>query len=157
MRGLVVYLIFAALVINITPGKNYRRYISFFTGLVLIIVLMNPIRNLLALDEEGIMTYIEQILNPGEEIFDFYEVGQDGQGIDIYGMGMKEVVLERLKSCGYEACDVSVTLDKNKLPVKCVIVLSNETDEETKQHIMSAVKEVLYLEEEKISFVYLAS
>lgn len=43
LRNLSFYLVLVTAVIHVLPGGGYRKYIRFFTGLVLILMLLAPI------------------------------------------------------------------------------------------------------------------
>ena len=46
IRDIAVFLIVSAAVLHAVPGKDYRKYIRFFTGLILIILLAEPVLEL---------------------------------------------------------------------------------------------------------------
>ena len=46
IRDIAVFLIVSAAVLHAVPGKDYRKYIRFFTGLILILLLAEPILEL---------------------------------------------------------------------------------------------------------------
>ena len=46
IQNITVYLIAASAVMYAVPGKDYARYIRFFSGLILILLLTTPILNL---------------------------------------------------------------------------------------------------------------
>lgn len=68
MKDLIVYMILSAMVLNLSPGKNYRRYIALFTGLVLIIMLAKPVSKLLSLDSSSYLMSIENYVYYGNDI-----------------------------------------------------------------------------------------
>ena len=43
LRNLAFYLILVTAVTHVLPGSGYRKYIRFFTGLVLILMLLAPV------------------------------------------------------------------------------------------------------------------
>ena len=85
MKSLVIYLIFAGAVINLSPSGNYKKYIKFFTGIVAIIILMKPISYIFGFDESTIEDSISNIesLSFKEEELDFEEMQQE-QGTRLY-------------------------------------------------------------------------
>lgn len=46
MQNIVFYLVIATAVLEVLPGGNYQKYIRFFTGLVLMVLLLTPVLNL---------------------------------------------------------------------------------------------------------------
>ena len=46
IQNIAVYLIVAAAVMHAIPGKDYGKYVRFFSGLVLILLLFTPVLNL---------------------------------------------------------------------------------------------------------------
>ena len=50
MENLAFYMVMITAVMHIIPDKGYQRYLRFFTGLVLIIMLAAPIVKLLGME-----------------------------------------------------------------------------------------------------------
>lgn len=53
LRDISYYLILVTAVTYVLPSNSYRKYIRFFTGLVLILMLTTPILNLFGTDALG--------------------------------------------------------------------------------------------------------
>lgn len=51
IQNIAVYLIVAAAVMHAIPGKDYGKYVRFFSGLVLILLLFTPILKLSGMEE----------------------------------------------------------------------------------------------------------
>lgn len=51
IQNIAVYLIVAAAVMHAIPGKDYGKYVRFFSGLVLILLLFTPVLNLAGMGE----------------------------------------------------------------------------------------------------------
>ena len=72
MENLAFYMVMITAVMHIIPDKGYQRYLRFFTGLVLIIMLAAPIVKLLGMESswenlyenDEYLTQIEKIENP---------------------------------------------------------------------------------------------
>lgn len=86
MKSLIIYLILAGLAVNLSPGKNYKRYIGFFNGLVVIIILGKPISYILGLSggdidsfTEGLNYYINENSSPevNDSMYNYYEMSVD--------------------------------------------------------------------------------
>lgn len=43
IRNITVYLIMMTAVMHLIPGKNYRKYIRFFSGLILVLLMFSPL------------------------------------------------------------------------------------------------------------------
>ena len=50
IRNVAFYIVIITAVIQILPNKTYKKYIHFFTGLVLILLLMTPVLKILGMD-----------------------------------------------------------------------------------------------------------
>ena len=62
LRDISYYLILVTAVTYVLPSNSYRKYIRFFTGLVLILMLMTPVLHLLGMN-----------VSDGEMMFEKYE------------------------------------------------------------------------------------
>lgn len=45
IQNITFYFIIVTLILQMSPDKSYRKYIQFITGLILILLLMEPIMN----------------------------------------------------------------------------------------------------------------
>lgn len=86
MKSLIIYLILAGLAVNLSPGKNYKRYIGFFNGLIVIIILGKPISYILGISggdidaiTEGIDYYLStnNNLDVADNMYDYYDMSMD--------------------------------------------------------------------------------
>lgn len=68
LRNISYYLILMTAVTYILPSNSYRKYIRFFTGLVLILMLITPVMNLF-----GINLKVEDISEYEKNLPDFVE------------------------------------------------------------------------------------
>ena len=53
LQDLAVYLILVSAILQALPQESYQKYIRFFSGLVLIILLMTPLLEIREKQEEG--------------------------------------------------------------------------------------------------------
>lgn len=51
IQNITVYLLVTAAVMHAVPGKDYSKYIRFFSGLMLVLLLASPILNLTGMAE----------------------------------------------------------------------------------------------------------
>ena len=71
LEDLSFYLILVTAVLYVLPSNSYRKYIRFFTGLVLILLLLNPILNLFGnknLGSEDLIREFEKVYKKPELI-----------------------------------------------------------------------------------------
>ena len=57
IQNIAVYLILVSAVMHAIPGKDYEKYIRFFSGLILILLLLTPLLNLTGMAEEFTSLY----------------------------------------------------------------------------------------------------
>ena len=57
IQNIAVYLILVSAVMHAIPGKDYEKYIRFFSGLILILLLFTPLLNLTGMAEEFTSLY----------------------------------------------------------------------------------------------------
>lgn len=57
MRNLVFYSLLVSVVMNVLPDSEYQKYIRFFLGMLLIIVVITPVLQILGLDEKLAANY----------------------------------------------------------------------------------------------------
>lgn len=43
LRSLAYFMVFSTILLHMIPGQNYQKYIRFFTGLLLVILLIAPV------------------------------------------------------------------------------------------------------------------
>lgn len=81
MKHLIIYLILSGVIVNLTPGKKYVKYINFFTGLIVILIMAEPLSYVFhigTLDFQGVLqgsidgeSYLsEEYLNMQNDYFD---------------------------------------------------------------------------------------
>lgn len=52
LRNLTTYTLLVAVVMQLIPNEDYRKYIRFFCGMVLIVLLISPLLQLIGIQEE---------------------------------------------------------------------------------------------------------
>ena len=60
IQNIAVYLIVVSAVMHAVPGKEYEKYIRFFSGLILILLLFMPLMNLTGIADEFVSLYKSQ-------------------------------------------------------------------------------------------------
>jgi len=58
-RNFAFYMIIITVIIQIVPGETYKKYVRFFVGMVLILMLTQPILNLFSMKENWNSFYNE--------------------------------------------------------------------------------------------------
>lgn len=58
IENIAFYLVIFTVAMQLIPNKNYKNYIQFFAGLILIIMIANPILKLFGMEHE-FMTFYE--------------------------------------------------------------------------------------------------
>lgn len=61
IRNIICYLLFVSVIENLLPGKKYHKYLKLFSGMILILLIIQPISNGLRLDDK-IARYYESFV-----------------------------------------------------------------------------------------------
>ncbi len=59
LQNITFYLVMVTAVLHVVPNQEYRKYIRFFTGLVLVLMMLTPILNVFGTDVELAELYEE--------------------------------------------------------------------------------------------------
>ena len=105
------YLILITIILQVIP-KRFRKYINFFTGILLIILVIRPVTKLLSVDVV-LADYFEveemrQALNDMEDMIKFTENVSEEKLIDNYSGQIKSKIAELIKEYGYRITDIQV-------------------------------------------------
>ncbi len=110
IRSIIYYLIFITVVANLLPNKKYEKYIRFFAGMVLILLVLKPITGGLRLDDT-LAYYFESITLKKEATELTGEIAKmDGQRLDKMITKYEDAVSGDLKAMAVSAgfnCNVS--------------------------------------------------
>ena len=60
MKNIAFYLVIIVAVMQMVPGENYKKYIQFFTGMILILMLTEPISKIFGMTKLQSDTYREE-------------------------------------------------------------------------------------------------
>lgn len=64
VRVVAVFYLLEQMVLNLLPGKGYEKYVKFYLGLLLVLLLLQPVFRIFRLteqmDTEALMTTLEQ-------------------------------------------------------------------------------------------------
>ncbi len=83
MRNIAFYLIMVTAVMHVIPNSDYKRYIRFFTGLVLAVMLLTPILKLMGLGDSWKNLYENDVYQ--EQVKKMEDAAKYFDGIDIDG------------------------------------------------------------------------
>ena len=108
---IAIYLILITIILQVIP-KRFRKYINFFTGVLLIILVISPVTGLLNADV-ALANYFEmeemrQALNDMEDMIKFTENVSEEKLIDNYSGQIKSKISELLKEYGFRITDMQV-------------------------------------------------
>lgn len=108
---IAVYLILVTIILQVIP-KRFRKYISFFTGVLLIILIISPVTGLFNADVK-LADYFEiegmrQALSDMEDMIKFTENVSEEKLIESYNGQIKENVAELIKEYGFRITDIQV-------------------------------------------------
>jgi len=148
MKSLIIYLILAGLVVNIAPSGNYVKYIRFFVGLIIVIILIEPISYIFTFDEGNIDSLVENI---DEFMSDNSSLKNSDTMFNYYEMSYSKAIEDILSKKGYSIYDVDVLTNDDGLIVKCIIVLTGDAYDEA--DIKKSISDVYNLEIDSIYIV----
>ena len=57
MENIAFYMVLVTAVMHLLPDSDYQKYVRFFTGLTLVVLLLTPVSGLFGIDEELKMFY----------------------------------------------------------------------------------------------------
>lgn len=118
VQNIAYYLIFMSVVAALLPGKKYEKYIRFFAGMVLILLVLQPLTSGLNLDEK-LKAY-----------YDSFTFQQESGELKQQILGMEEARLNAVID-QYEqavAMDLSGMADEQELSVRSTEVIINREE-----------------------------
>lgn len=128
MKSLVMYLILSGICINLSPGRNYKRYISFFTGIVIIIIVAQPLSYIAHLsrgDIGKITDSMDGYLSESSSVKTFDSM------YDYYEMSLAKSVEITLLESGCEVKEISVIADENNNPQRLYVYVDKGVNEDS--------------------------
>lgn len=150
LKSLVLYLILSGIVVNFSPNANYKRYIRFFFGLLIFVLLEEPIQFVFHLGSGNINQFVAQMEHDmksvsnteiSDTIYNYYEMG--------IAESIKETVLEH----GVHVVKVLVLTDKNNNIVKCTVWISEPQDDKQEDFIKNIISDVYNLDVNRIYII----
>ena len=152
IRSIIYYLIFITVVVNLLPNKKYEKYIRFFAGVVLILLVLKPITGGLRLDDT-LAYYFESISLKNEAGELTGEIAKmEGQRLNKMMSKYEEAVSGDLKTmaasagfgCSVSKAEISQDQDSKKFGhvVRVSLILTPEVQkgQEGEEEAVPAVK-----------------
>ncbi len=152
MKSLIIYLIFAGAIINLSPSGSYKKYIRLFTGIVAIIILIKPISYIFNFDE----TKLYGAINKVEGVSGDYDLPQSDAVTDYYDMSISEAIRLELIDRGFlvDTIEVMSTENGDILSIRVYVDSTSELDRSFEENnIKSFINEVYNLETDNIYVV----
>lgn len=121
IRSLTGYFLFMLILEHLLPGKKYGKYIRLFAGMVLILLVLQPLAGSLRLDEKMVLAYEEAVFR--------YQAGELKE--ELLGIGDQQ--LERMIGQYEEAVELDLRgmAEQEGLSVRsCRAVIGREEQEE---------------------------
>lgn len=160
MKNLIVYLIFAGAVINLSPSGSYKKYIRLVTGLVAIIIIIKPMSYIFNFDERQLYGLFDRAYAEGQLAMqgDLYGMNETYSAdiYDYYELGLGEGIKQELNARGLMVAQVSVVTDSDNRLLSCRVYVekSEAMDAEFQEdNIKKYINEVYYLEFDNIYVV----
>ncbi len=137
MKSLIIYLILSGLVMNMTPGRNYKRYINSFAGLIVVIILSEPLSYIFHLSSgdlagiaESFSGYMDQSNTVEyDNIYNYYE------------MSLGETIRYDMEKQGYPVERVETTTDADEHILRCTVIISS--DNKNRSELVSEMKKYI--------------
>lgn len=149
MKNLIFYLLLATIVTHMAPSNQYKQYIRYFIGLVVIVLLASPIKFLFGFgsgDLEELLYEIEHMERQDTT------AGVGGSITDYYGMGFREGIQKELSA--YPVEDVAIVTDTEGKLLQCTVYLNAaEPDVEMEKEIKNYISDVYNLDDARIYVV----
>lgn len=158
IRSIIYYLIFITVVVNLLPNKKYEKYIRFFAGMVLILLVLKPITAGLRLDDT-IARYFESIsLKKEAEELTGEIAKMEGQRLNKMISKYEEAVSGDLKAmaasagfrCSQSRAEISQKTDSKKfghvVRVSLVLRPGEQKEQEGKAEAVPAANEIKSIE-----------
>lgn len=117
VQNILTYYIILSVVMTLIGDSSYKKYIEMFSGLVMIIIILNPLIKLFdaesTLDLQLQKNQLYEITQAESENIMAAELKQGNAFLDQYEETIKEQVGAVMKNYDYNAKDVTVTIDRS--------------------------------------------
>lgn len=149
MKSLIFYLLLATIVTHMAPSNQYKQYIRYFIGLVVIVLLASPLKFMFEFGSGDLQELLIEISHiEGQETSE----GVGGTITDYYGMGFREGIKKELAS--YPVEDVAIITDAEENLLQCTIYLTEgKATDEMELEIKKYISDVYNLDDVRIYVV----
>lgn len=155
MKNLAVYYIFLTAVMNFIPDEKYARYIRYFTGILLILLLCSPILQLFQLDGSLMDNFNGQLRQAQGEVPYVGEEGQEKYLVPAYEKEMEVQIVSYLNEMGMVPQQVNVVMDyQNPVIQRVEIYLGEPKEEKKEEEIADGLEDKYQIRREALSFFY---
>ncbi len=152
MKSIIIYLILSGILINLAPASSYKKYINFFMGLMLLIIVAKPLAIFFNFGEGDVDSLIDRVdsyidYNPEESLEENYSY---------YDMSLEETIEATIRQLGYDIYKVAVITDKDYRILKCTIYIKKDDlsiTSSSKQDIKNYISDVYNVEVDNINIV----
>lgn len=154
MKQLAVFYIFLTAVMNFLPDEKYARYIRYFTGMLLILLVLGPLLDILHLKDVLQERFWEETIREQREEF----LGaEDLQNTYLYKAYEQEIALqiqrklEELKV----AAQVKVALQPKEQSAieKITVITAEEGPQQKKEAVQDGLEEAYGVQRENVVFL----
>lgn len=115
--NIVLFLLFSSLLQQITAAKKYDKYVRFFSGLLLVLLVISPILRWIGSDKIFEFNYLEESFSQAAayaaEEMDNIKLLQEGEVSKKYGRQIQLSLESILQSNGYELVEAEIDLEDN--------------------------------------------
>lgn len=154
VQKIIFLAMFLTMLLHILPGEKWKKYISFFAGLIFVTALIQPLGSLLGQEDLGLTGMAEvtfetkrQIAGLDQEYLGAEAQQQYGRSITLAG---KELAEQLADSMDLEVRDVVVSLNADGKHVeKMQVTLRGATDRQ-KTEYQKKLAEILKLAGDKV-------
>lgn len=110
IQNLAFYLVIITAVFQVIPGTGYKKYVKFFSGLVLILLMLTPFMKL-----TGIETQFTELYHSRTYEMEQAEIVRQQDYFE--GMNILDFMPDEYKKAGVENMDEQNTADQDKIEV----------------------------------------
>ena len=155
MKSIIIYLILSGILVNLSPGSNYKKYIHFFTGLLLLVIMVEPITQLFNI---GFVDLDKIMSDMSSGIYSYK--GDEKEGIsDYYELSVGDSISRYLKEEGFIVLKVEVITNEEYEILKCTINYDRTAgdnagfDSEDMEYLKNKISDVYNVETDNIYIV----